>query len=111
MSLEKKMSKRIMNADILFQIIDTHQSVGISDLSFPSFDKVTFKWRGHYGAKLFVRFKCLSTDFSRIKGVKGIPLRVQMESSADPYIREVCFCKVKLFRDKVTFFFAFVLFM
>lgn len=54
-----------------------------------------------------MRFKCLSTDFSRIKGVKGIPLRAQMEShvaanevAGTSAVDEVCFCKVKLFRDK-----------
>ncbi|CEP10522.1 hypothetical protein [Parasitella parasitica] len=83
------------------------QSVGISNLNFPSFDKISFDWNGKYGAKIFVRFKCLSTDFSRIKGVKGIPLRTQMETHVDadhvagaPELEEICFCKVKLFRDK-----------
>ncbi|OBZ81741.1 AP-2 complex subunit sigma [Choanephora cucurbitarum] len=87
--------------------IDINQSEGITELHFPSFDKISFKWNGRFGAKLFVRFNCLSTDFSRIKGVKGIPLRAQMESHvagdsilARPEINEVCFCKVKLFRDK-----------
>ncbi|KAI8380422.1 CP2 transcription factor, partial [Choanephora cucurbitarum] len=87
--------------------IDTNQCEGITELHFPSFDKISFKWNGRFGAKLFVRFNCLSTDFSRIKGVKGIPLRAQMESYvagdsilARPEINEVCFCKVKLFRDK-----------
>ncbi|GAA5802701.1 hypothetical protein HPULCUR_008175 [Helicostylum pulchrum] len=87
--------------------IDASQSTGISDLKFPSFDKITFNWNGRFGSKIYVRFKCLSTDFSRIKGVKGIPLRTQMESHIEentstgtPQIDEVCFCKVKLFRDK-----------
>ncbi|GAN04441.1 conserved hypothetical protein [Mucor ambiguus] len=87
--------------------IDASQSTGISNLRFPSFDKITFDWNGKYGAKIYVRFKCLSTDFSRIKGVKGIPLRTQMETHVDadlatgvPELDEVCFCKVKLFRDK-----------
>ena len=85
-----------------YDYIDTSQSTGISDLTFPSFDKITFKWNGSYGAKLMVRFKCLSTDFSRVKGVKGIPLRAQMSSQPveDTQDPEVCFCKVKLFRDK-----------
>lgn len=87
--------------------IDASQSTGISDLKFPSFDKITFNWNGSYGSKIFVRFKCLSTDFSRIKGVKGIPLRTQMDSMVaakseeeEAEEPEVCFCKVKLFRDK-----------
>lgn len=52
-----------------------------------------------------VRFNFLSTDFSHSKGVKGIPVRlcaktelitVDNMSSNEP---EVCFSKVKLFRD------------
>jgi hypothetical protein len=89
------------------KILDASQSTGITNLNFPNFDKISFDWNGKYGAKIYVRFKCLSTDFSRIKGVKGIPLRTQMESyiTADiatgvSELDETCFCKVKLFRDK-----------
>ncbi|KAG2227336.1 hypothetical protein INT45_004291 [Circinella minor] len=60
--------------------LDQEQSVGIHNIKFTSFDRITFDWNGRYGAKIFVRFNCLSTDFSRIKGVKGIPLRAQMET-------------------------------
>lgn len=45
-----------------------------------TFDRTLFKWNGKEGAKLMIRFNCLSTDFSRIKGVKGIPLRIQLET-------------------------------
>lgn len=45
-----------------------------------TFDRTLFKWNGKEGAKLMIRFNCLSTDFSRIKGVKGIPLRIQIET-------------------------------
>lgn len=71
-------------------------------MCFPTFNKITFKWNGRYGAKLLVRFKCLSTDFSRIKGVKGIPLRAQMESMTmdTTSFNEACYCRIKLFRDK-----------
>lgn len=53
-----------------------------------------------------VRFNFLSTDFSHSKGVKGIPVRLCAKTELvgpdvpqdirDP---EVCYCKVKLFRD------------
>lgn len=51
-----------------------------------------------------VRFNFLSTDFTRSKGVKGISVRLcskteqvsPAEASCEP---EICFCKVKLFRD------------
>lgn len=69
-----------------------------------SFDRISFKWNGRAGAKLMVRFNCLSTDFSRVKGVKGIPLRVHMNSMAsnDEQTLERAFAKIKLFRDKVS---------
>ncbi|KAI8366735.1 CP2 transcription factor-domain-containing protein [Radiomyces spectabilis] len=62
-------------------------------LMLSNFDRITFDWNGSQGAKIYIQFHCLSTDFSRIKGVKGIPLRGLV------YI-ERCFCKIKLFRDK-----------
>ncbi|KAG7119146.1 Grainyhead-like protein 2 like [Verticillium longisporum] len=55
-----------------------------------------------------VRFNFLSTDFSHSKGVKGIPVRLCAKTdllpadSAQPApdaTPEICFCKVKLFRD------------
>ncbi|KAJ5891845.1 uncharacterized protein N7473_008073 [Penicillium subrubescens] len=54
-----------------------------------------------------VRFNFLSTDFSHSKGVKGIPVRLCAKTelltpgdeSASPREAEVCYCKVKLFRD------------
>ncbi|KAJ8657174.1 hypothetical protein O0I10_007254 [Lichtheimia ornata] len=99
--------------------LDHDQSIGIHNVRFPSFDRISFDWNGRIGAKIFVRFNCLSTDFSRIKGVKGIPLRAQMETKVggiqgpvstatlqqqdtnptQDYI-EQCYCKIKLFRDK-----------
>ncbi|CAO3598732.1 unnamed protein product [Absidia cylindrospora] len=105
--------------------LDSSRSIGISNVRYPSFDRIVFDWHGRHGAKLFVRFHCLSTDFSRIKGVKGIPLRACMSSQIsmvdhDPLFQrnyagsfhpndthetemnytEQSFCKVKLFRDK-----------
>lgn len=115
----------------IYLLSDASQSTGIHNVQFPSFDRITFEWNGSQGAKIFVRFNCLSTDFSRIKGVKGIPLRAYMESKVscpatldyqfagtiqpksddtgkkqgsdgDSYeYTENCFCKIKLFRDKV----------
>lgn len=79
--------------------IDLTQSAGILDVSLPSFDKITFTWNASLGAKVYIRFKCLSTDFSRMKGVKGIPLRAQMESKWSRS-QESSYCKIKLFRDK-----------
>ncbi|TGZ81203.1 hypothetical protein EX30DRAFT_269609 [Ascodesmis nigricans] len=54
-----------------------------------------------------VRFNFLSTDFSHSKGVKGIPVRLCAKTVAVPTgspktpqeAPEICYCKVKLFRD------------
>lgn len=106
--------------------LDINQTTGIYNVRLVSFDRVSFDWHSRFGAKVYIRFNCLSTDFSRIKGVKGIPLRFVMETnlnfnslpddsalykgtfeknesdelSAFQY-KELCYCKVKLFRDKV----------
>lgn len=78
-----------------------------------SFDCFSVTWSPAQGASsaecsVAVRFNFLSTDFSHSKGVKGIPVRLcakteilspgTPESPPGP-ISEVCFCKVKLFRD------------
>ncbi|KAI9311624.1 CP2 transcription factor, partial [Dichotomocladium elegans] len=74
---------------------------GIYNVRFPSFDRIEFEWNSRMGAKMLIKFNCLSTDFSRIKGVKGIPLRVQMESrEINAQYVEQSYCKIKLFRDK-----------
>lgn len=82
------------------------QLAGVKNIELKSFDRVTFQWNGRKGSKIFIRFNCLSTDFSRIKGVKGIPLRAHMESKigGQPECIERSYCKVKLFRDKVISF-------
>ncbi|KAI7878628.1 hypothetical protein K492DRAFT_208814 [Lichtheimia hyalospora FSU 10163] len=93
--------------------LDLHveRSSGISNVQCPEFDRVVFEWNGKRGATIHVRFNCLSTDFSRIKGVKGIPLRLHMEtkipSSANNVTTpntcsEATYCKIKLFRDKAS---------
>ncbi|KAI8581008.1 hypothetical protein K450DRAFT_234180 [Umbelopsis ramanniana AG] len=82
--------------------IDLAGSSGIIDSQCDTFDRVTFTWNGRQGAKVFIKFNCLSTDFSRIKGVKGIPLRIATETHVvdNEHHIEKAFCKIKLFRDK-----------
>lgn len=83
------------------------------ELERASFDSFSVIWSPNPTTKtaecsVAVRFNFLSTDFSHSKGVKGIPVRLcaktEMISSATPDsppgpISEVCYCKVKLFRD------------
>ncbi|KAJ5173327.1 hypothetical protein N7492_005920 [Penicillium capsulatum] len=56
------------------------------------------------GCCIPVRFNFLSTDFTRSKGVKGMSVRLcakteQISPTAISGVSELCFCKVKLFRD------------
>ena len=83
------------------------------ELETASFDSFSVTWtpqRNSMAAEcqVAVRFNFLSTDFSHSKGVKGIPVRLcaktEILSSGTPDsrhgpVKEVCFCKVKLFRD------------
>ncbi|TQN70807.1 Grainyhead-like protein 2-like protein [Colletotrichum shisoi] len=82
------------------------------ELESASFDGFSVVWTpGINGApecNIAVRFNFLSTDFSHSKGVKGIPVRLCAKTSTFPLDPaqpaadanpEICFCKVKLFRD------------
>lgn len=83
------------------------------ELEAASFDCFSVTWTPTAGSSsadcsVAVRFNFLSTDFSHSKGVKGIPVRLcaktEIISSGTPDsppapTAEVCFCKVKLFRD------------
>ncbi|KAJ2848211.1 hypothetical protein IWW36_003440 [Coemansia brasiliensis] len=60
--------------------LDKAGSIGVISAENRRFDRVTFQWQGQRGAKVMIRFNCLSTDFSRIKGVKGIPLRIHIDT-------------------------------
>lgn len=100
------------------EYVETTPAMGAEDPSKPrielesaSFDGFCVTWTPAAGmteCPISVRFNFLSTDFSHSKGVKGIPVRLCAkteiltdlssagQSSAGP---EVCYCKVKLFRD------------
>lgn len=81
------------------------------ELESASFDGFAVTWSpsttGQVDTLISVRFNFLSTDFSHSKGVKGIPVRLcakteQLTSGSPrspPEAPEICFCKVKLFRD------------
>lgn len=90
------------------------------ELESASFDGFSVIWtpgiHGNVECNLAVRFNFLSTDFSHSKGVKGIPVRLCSKTTRYPMAQtqtqtaspkdspttstpEICFCKVKLFRD------------
>lgn len=84
---------------------------GKVELESASFDGFAVTWSpstaGQTDTLISVRFNFLSTDFSHSKGVKGIPVRLcaktELLTSGSPRSQseapEICFCKVKLFRD------------
>lgn len=80
------------------------------ELECASFDGFCVQWSPSAGSAecpISVRFNFLSTDFSHSKGVKGIPVRLCTKTEAMhessgctfPTGPEVCYGKVKLFRD------------
>ncbi|KAK5092509.1 hypothetical protein LTR70_001911 [Exophiala xenobiotica] len=82
------------------------------ELERASFDGFVVNWfpniraNGVADCSISVRFNFLSTDFSHSKGVKGIPVRLCAKTElltqlpdASNNEPEVCFAKVKLFRD------------
>ncbi|KAK3689812.1 CP2 transcription factor-domain-containing protein [Podospora appendiculata] len=83
------------------------------ELDSSSFDGFSVIWTpgtsGTVDCNIAVRFNFLSTDFSHSKGVKGIPVRLCAkthlmipDNPRSPPLdnaAEVCYCKVKLFRD------------
>lgn len=82
------------------------------ELEKASFDGFVVNWHpsnranGVADCSISVRFNFLSTDFSHSKGVKGIPVRLCAKTqlltslpNASSNEAEVCFAKVKLFRD------------
>lgn len=101
------------------EYVESTQLVGPEDsvrpkveLQSASFDGFCVTWSSLSGpaeCSVPVRFNFLSTDFSHSKGVKGIPVRLcaktEIVSESSPQevattaAAEVCYCKVKLFRD------------
>lgn len=84
-----------------------HRQMHVEQTSFDGFC-ITWTANPSAGASdctIPVRFNFLSTDFSHSKGVKGIPVRLcaktELVAPVDDVSREaeVCYCKVKLFRD------------
>ncbi|KAK7178124.1 hypothetical protein PSPO01_15822, partial [Paraphaeosphaeria sporulosa] len=82
------------------------------ELDSASFDCFAVTWISVHNIapefSISVRFNFLSTDFSYTKGVKGIPVRLCAKtellttvpgSPLEDSKAELCYCKVKLFRD------------
>ncbi|XP_030638028.1 grainyhead-like transcription factor 2a isoform X2 [Chanos chanos] len=69
-----------------------------------AYNAVSFTWDVNEEAKIFITVNCLSTDFSSQKGVKGLPLMIQIDTysynnrSNRPIHR--AFSQIKVFCDK-----------
>ncbi|XP_078423211.1 grainyhead-like protein 3 homolog isoform X1 [Cetorhinus maximus] len=76
----------------------------ISCVEEVAFNALSFIWDTSKEAKVYIGINCLSTDFSSQKGVKGLPLNLQIDTydceakSDKPIHRSVC--QIKIFVDK-----------
>ncbi|XP_020793246.1 grainyhead-like transcription factor 2a [Boleophthalmus pectinirostris] len=76
----------------------------ISNVEEIAYNAVSFTWDVTEEAKVFISVNCLSTDFSSQKGVKGTPLKIQIDtysyngSNRKPIHR--AFTEIKVFCDK-----------
>uniref|UniRef100_A0A9J7X343 Grainyhead-like transcription factor 1 n=1 Tax=Cyprinus carpio carpio TaxID=630221 RepID=A0A9J7X343_CYPCA len=76
----------------------------ISNIEEISYNAISFTWDISEEAKIFISVNCLSTDFSSQKGVKGLPLNLQIDTysynnrSNKPIHR--AYCQIKVFCDK-----------
>ncbi|KAG2468056.1 GRHL1 protein, partial [Polypterus senegalus] len=76
----------------------------ISNIEEIAYNAISFTWDINDEAKIFVSVNCLSTDFSSQKGVKGLPLNLQIDTysynnrSNKPIHR--AYCQIKVFCDK-----------
>lgn len=76
----------------------------IGNLEEIAYNAISFTWDINEEAKVFITVNCLSTDFSSQKGVKGLPLMIQIDTysynnrSNKPIHR--AYCQIKVFCDK-----------
>ncbi|XP_076864451.1 grainyhead-like transcription factor 2b [Brachyhypopomus gauderio] len=76
----------------------------IGNIEEIAYNAVSFTWDVNEEARIFITVNCLSTDFSSQKGVKGLPLMIQIDTysynnrSNKPLHR--AYCQIKVFCDK-----------
>ncbi|KAM6973720.1 LOW QUALITY PROTEIN: grainyhead-like protein 3 homolog [Aplochiton taeniatus] len=77
---------------------------GISNIEEVAFNALSFIWNPNEEAKVYIGINSLSTDFSSQKGVKGLPLNLQIDtydfSSGTNCLIHRAACQVKIFCDK-----------
>ncbi|CAL8273248.1 unnamed protein product [Merluccius merluccius] len=77
---------------------------GISNVEEVAFNALSFIWNPNEEAKVYIGINSLSTDFSSQKGVKGLPLNLQIDTydfstGANQLIHRAA-CQIKIFCDK-----------
>ncbi|XP_018799287.1 PREDICTED: protein grainyhead-like, partial [Bactrocera latifrons] len=99
-SRQHSVKQRILDAD-------TKNSVGlVGCIEEVSHNAIAVYWNPlESSAKINIAVQCLSTDFSSQKGVKGLPLHIQIDTFEDPRDAQVFhrgYCQIKVFCDKVS---------
>ncbi|XP_052000862.1 grainyhead-like protein 3 homolog [Xyrauchen texanus] len=77
---------------------------GLSNVEEVAFNALSFNWNTNEEAKVHIGINSLSTDFSSQKGVKGLPLNLQIDtydfSTGSNRLIHRAVCQVKIFCDK-----------
>lgn len=91
--------------------LDTKNSVGlVGCIEEVAHNAIAVYWNPlESPAKINVAVQCLSTDFSSQKGVKGLPLHIQIDTYEEPPSHAHSYtapshrgyCQIKVFCDKV----------
>ncbi|XP_021919127.1 protein grainyhead isoform X3 [Zootermopsis nevadensis] len=95
---QHSVKQRILDAD-------TKNSVGlVGCIEEVAHNAIAVYWNPlESTAKINVAVQCLSTDFSSQKGVKGLPLHLQIDTYEDPRDSTIFhrgYCQIKVFCDK-----------
>ncbi|XP_062406942.1 grainyhead-like protein 1 homolog [Sardina pilchardus] len=87
-------------------IADYKESVNtVANIEEISFNAISFTWNTKDEPRIYVSVNCLSTDFSPQKGVKGLPLNLQIDTYScsnhgDQLPLHRAYCQIKVFCDK-----------
>ncbi|KAL3289789.1 hypothetical protein HHI36_023182 [Cryptolaemus montrouzieri] len=95
---QHSVKQRILDAD-------TKNSVGlVGCIEEVAHNAIAIYWNPlESPAKINIAVQCLSTDFSSQKGVKGLPLHLQIDTYEDPRDSQIYhrgYCQIKVFCDK-----------
>ncbi|XP_073957703.1 grainy head isoform X2 [Choristoneura fumiferana] len=95
---QHSVKQRILDAD-------TKNSIGLAGcIDEVAHNAIAVYWNPlESAAKINIAVQCLSTDFSSQKGVKGLPLHIQIDTFEDPRDTQVYhrgYCQIKVFCDK-----------